>query len=241
MDDLAKVKERIAKLLAKAQGTDNEHEAASFMEKVEAELDKYQLELWEVTSHDDPMGFDVGLEGTSSSPTWQRHLICAIASYYDCRTVRRRGFAKQTGKGTTYDNFAIDIIGRESSRVTVQLMYPFVLEQVRQAGRKLYGEGHKGSAEQLIRRVANALVFRIRKLIDERARKEQATPLAESRNVRALVVVEELKAFIDNQYGELGVGRAKARNTTHAAARAACGISIERQVRGSSQLRLGRG
>ena len=242
MEDLNAVKAKIAKLLAKAQGTDNENEAAAFMAKVEEMLDEYQLEHWQITSHADPMGFDMLYEGTSSSPTWQRHLLGATAQYYGCKMVRRRGLwkLKKTGKGGSSDNFELDVIGRESSRVTVQLMYPFIVEQCRQAGRKLWNEGHGGTADQLTRRVANALVFRIYRLIDERER-APVTAVSTSKNARALVVVNEIKAFVDGQYGKLSSGIARARSTTHAATQAASGISIERQVRGEGQKRIGNG
>lgn len=252
MYDLPTIKAKIAKLLAKAEGTDNETEAALFMAKVEELLDTYQLELWQIADVGDKMGFDVMLEGTSSSPTWVRHLVCAVASFYGCKSIRRHGIyvplepGQKPGKSGpgTFDNFFIDVIGRESSRVTVQLMFPFIMGQLREAGKRLKREGHEGSVEFLTRRVANALTPRIYALLQERERAMRAPAGLQSeaaRQQRALVVVHEINVFVNEQYGKLGKGRARPRSTTDAAHAAAQGISIERQVHGSGQLRLGKG
>lgn len=235
-----KIKQRIQALLAKAQGTDNEHEAAAFMAKAEQLLEEHQIELWQLGDADDLMGSDIMFSGTSSSPTWRRHLLFAVAKYYGCRSVRQFT-PKQTRSGMDYTGFDIHIIGRESSRITVNLMMPFILEQCNEAGRRLFRQGHAGSAAALTRRVANALCARIQRLIYEQERAVASGAKGSALQSRALVVVDELKSFIDKEFGKLSKPTTRVKSTTAAARDAAERVSLYRQTGGAGQLKIGRG
>lgn len=224
---MSNIKAKIEKVLAKAKGTDNEAEAAVFLAKAEAMMEEHQITLLDL-GDDDPMGQFIGMTGTPSSPTWQRHLMSALAQYYGATTVRTRRW--RDGR----EIFELSICGSESARVTTELMYPFVLQQVREQGRKSAAEmGLKPAAAT--RRVANALVHNISRMVAEKA---QAAPRTEAAAKNALVTVEALDAWMDENWPNLGKAR-RSTTSTNATARAAAGrVSLHRQAGGSATKRI---
>lgn len=227
MTDLSKIKAKIAALLAKANGTDNEHEAAAFAGKAQAMLEEYQLSLYDL-GEDDPMGHEKVFSGTPSSPTWKTHLVTQIARLYGCDTIK---------DGTGFNKWDLKLHGRESARITAQLMIPFIFEQCRAAGRDLAAKGHAGSAEQLTRRVANALASRIYQMCLEADKNREE--VAGKASAHALVVVNELRAYIEDLYPNLRKGISRTKRTTAAAKEAANNISLSRQMGGNGNLRIG--
>lgn len=224
----ASIKERISKLLAKATGTNNEHEAAAFMAKVDELLDLYQLELWELGDQSDPMGINVveGLNGASDA--WKINLGNSVAAYFGAQMIRTRFRFKQ-GKHKAMFRVA----GRESARVTVEYMLPFIIGQIKQQARTLKDENPGVSEMVLVRRVANALRIRIWKLINDRENTRTA-----ARQERALVVVDELQAFLDAEFANLKTSVTRP-VVVHDDARAAAEkISLNRQATGEKQKRI---
>ncbi len=63
MSDTTKIKSKIAALLAKARGTDNEHEAAAFMGKAQEMLEQHQIDMGDLIDGDDPVIHSRGLGG----------------------------------------------------------------------------------------------------------------------------------------------------------------------------------
>lgn len=233
MDNIESVKRKINALIAKAQGTDNEHEALAFMAKATEMLERYQLELWQLGDAGDPVGDDVMFVYRDATPSMNdHHVLSAIAKYYGCRVVRTsRSVANKVGRIVTERSY--HIIGRESSRITTQLMFPFIMEQCHEAGKRLAARGH-GSASKCTLRVVNSVIIRIHKLTND-ATEAAKTPETAS---RALVVVNELQAYIDNAYGKLQQNRATTIGTTSAARAEAEKVSLHRQTTGASALRI---
>lgn len=231
-DDLSKIKSKISKLLAMAHGTSNDNEAMAFMAKAEALLDEYQLSIYECGDVGDPMGKTDRFEtGNGSTPTWRKHLLHALARYYGCDLIRM-------WPRDTPGKFDLNIVGRESSRITVQLMFPFVIEQIRAEGRKL-AKRTGNTVDREVRSIATEVSARIWKLLREAKRQGQDANVNAKLDSRALVVVEEMKAYIADVYGSLKISAARAKTTTHGARDAAAGISINRQMSGAGQLRIG--
>lgn len=133
MEDLSKVKERIAKLLAKAEKTDNEHERETFMAKVQEMLEQYQIELHEIRKMggkvDDPLGNNTG--DVASSDAWIFRVTGSAARYFGCRIVWEQQ-DRNNMKRKPYRVF-----GRESARAVFEMMIPYFLSQVRQQGRRM--------------------------------------------------------------------------------------------------------
>jgi len=228
------IKDKITKILAKAQGTSNEAEAAIFLAKAQELMEKHQIDLDDL-GEADPMGKFVGLTGTSSSPTWMRHLMNQIATFYGASTVRT--FTRRDGK----DMFDLYVVGAESARITVELMYPFIIEQVRKEGRASAAKMGLAS-EAAIRRVANALTLRISEM-NRQARQERQGPAGEVRNETArnalIVRGTALSRYLEQEFGQLKSSARRSISTNSVAREAAGRVSLHRQTGGSSQLRIG--
>lgn len=158
------IKDKIAALLAKAEGTDNKFEADMFMAKVNEMLEKHQIEMHEIrtrmgnTADADPIGKEKGSTNIYASMLWARQVAGALARYYGCRYVYWK-------KG---NHFSYEIVGRESARTTFELMLPFVITQVRLQARSLDGiGGNQKSRSVLERQVGQALEIRIAKMTRE--------------------------------------------------------------------------
>lgn len=158
------IKDKIAALLAKAEGTDNKFEADTFMAKVNELLEKHQIEMHEIrkrmgnTADADPIGKEKGKANIYASMLWAREVAGALARYYGCRYVYwKRG-----------NHFTYEIVGRQSARTTFELMLPFVITQVRLQARTLDGiGGNQKSRSILERQVGQALEIRIHKMTRE--------------------------------------------------------------------------
>lgn len=220
-----KITKIIKALLAKAAGTDNENEASIFAAKAHEMMERYQIEVNDVLK-DDPIDRSKPYAATSSSPSYKKHLWRALAHYYGCKTV-----LQWTGD-TDYE---VHIIGRESARVTTELMYPFIMQQVREAGRKL-SQGCSIKPEACIRDVANALVMRLQKLTAAQRATEPQPVTQAGKN--ALLVISETKALMERLYPKLKSVSGRGIGTSDAAPGAAEGISLSRQTTGSTTKRL---
>ena len=214
-----KITKIIKALLAKAAGTDNENEAAIFAAKAHEMMERYQIEVSDVLK-DDPVDRSKPYSATSSSPSYKKHLWVAIARYYGCKTVI---------SWKTHTDYEVHIIGRESSRITAELMYPFIMEQVRKEGRRIAPEmGLKPEAS--IRDVANALVLRINRLIAEQERNQPKPATVAGKN--ALVVTSAVNQLMEQLYPRLKNVNGRGIGTNSAARGAAEGISLNRQATG---------
>lgn len=221
-----KITKIIKALLAKAAGTDIEAEASIFAAKAHAMMEQYQINVSDVLK-DDPVDRSKPYSATSSSPSYKKHLWTALAHYYGCETVMR---------WTTYTEYTVDVIGRESSRVTTELMYPFIMKQVREAGRKVAAFQMNMKTEACIRDVANALILRIHKLTAAQKAVEPQPQTQMGRN--ALLVVSETKAIMERLYPKLKSGSGRSIGTSDAARSVAEGISLNQQMGGSATKRL---
>lgn len=215
------IKLKIAALLAKAESTKNEFEAAAFMAKVNELLEKHQMEMHEVRSAresaGDPMGKQKGEANIYASMMWARDLGGALARYYGCRFVYWK-----IGNHLKYE-----VVGRESSRVTFELMLPFVITQVKLQARKLDGvTGNAKSHSILARQVGQALEIRIWKLVGANdKRRVEITG-------RGLVPVDDLDAAMDQFFPNLKIKKSKPITLDQAAVDAAAKIGLHHQATG---------
>lgn len=192
------IKSKIAALLAKAEGTDNEFEAATFMAKVNELLEKHQIDMHEIRSHsareEDPMGRERGETNIYASMLWARNLAGAVARYYGCQFV----YWKKR------NHFTYDIVGRESARTTFELMLPFIITQIKlQAKRIDSGSFNKVSRSVLERQVGQATEVRVWKLVGAaEQRRAEITG-------KGLVPVDDLAAAMDAFYPDVKKAKQK--------------------------------
>jgi hypothetical protein len=179
--NVEKLKKKIAALLAKAGGTDNEHEAASFAAKAQQMLEEHQLEIGDVVKTD-AIDQSVVFVAPFTNRKWHDLIPPIMAEYYGCKVFRQ----KQPGM-TAYL-----AVGRESSRITLALMLPFVVDQLRHQAAE-YRKRTYFSMKKSMEDVCDAFYFRIRRLID--AQEQLAT--ATGGHSRALVHVDEAQAWMN--------------------------------------------
>jgi hypothetical protein len=215
------LKDKIAKLLAKAEGTDNPHEAASFMEKVNALLEENQIELHEIRARmgnkadADPIIKAAGETNLYASMIWARGVAGALARYYGCRIVYWK----------VGNHFKYDVVGRQSATVTFELMLPFVITQVKLQARKLdAGVYNAKSRSVLERQVGQALQVRIARMIHE----------AEAHRVvltgKGLIPFDNMDEMLKVFFPAVKTGKAKPISLDRDAVAAANNISLNVQA-----------
>lgn len=188
MTNIESIKSKIAALLAKAEGTDNVHEQDAFMAKVNELLERHQIEMHEIRkagTDNDPMT-DIKGEVTRSHE-WPSRVGFALARYYGCKMRRWN----QVGSKARY---TWRVVGRESACVTFDLMYPFILSQVRQQARAFANEVgiSLAKAERSVGVELEARLWRLVEVSDERR-------AANARN--ALVPVSDVDAYMNDRFG----------------------------------------
>lgn len=221
---MSKMKAKIQAIIAKAQSTTHEGEAETLMAKAIELMERHQIDAHDL-GEDDPQGKLNGWQGTPSSPSWQRKLMSALARYYGARSIMQK-----RGKEMT-----LVIVGPESARVTVEVMYPFIVKQVRALGREL-AKAEGTNAEATIRRVANALTIRVIELTLE----QRSRPAHTKAGRNALTIVgTDTDAYFAQQFPHAVAGRRSSISTGNDSTRdAANKVSLNKQTNGSTVKRL---
>lgn len=153
----AALAKKIAAILAKAKSTTFEAEAASLMAKAEQLMRQHGIEALDVENADDPLELDS--EGVRlSSRAWQSTLLYHVAMYYGCDAMFTH---HRSGVTAT-------LCGRESARVTVRLMWPYIRDAVGRQAAAWRASGARISQEVAKRSIAVRLTEKIARLISER-------------------------------------------------------------------------
>lgn len=229
----SKIKSKIMALLAKAKGTENEHEAEIFLSKAMSLMEQHQLDIVDMVGEDDPIIRHVGLKGATSGHAWRRKLYSALAQLYGCKSIRV--VTHVVGKnGRWVEGYEQTLVGRESAIVTTDLIYPWVVSQIRLYAKNLAPQ--TGLSEQgQAKRVAAALISRVSVLV--RANRERAPNTAAGRN--ALVVTNAVQAAFDKHFPSVISKQARGAKTDSLSRAAADSIGLHRQTGAGSTLRLG--
>lgn len=244
-EELNAIKKKITALLAKANGTDNEHEAEVFLSKANEWLERYQLKAYELNV-EDPMGHQKGTAKADSMQGWTHTLGHYVAKYFGARIVWG-----PLGTGSR----PYTIFGPESARITTELMLPYIYTQVRAQGRKFAADRNKSYTDK----------YGLNVFIRERAFKDGIRPMSDSvgfRHVgmaladrisemvkaaeshredlvaRALVPVDTTQELIKAVIGETAPLGKKAPHFVSARGYAD-NISLSRQVHGTETKRIG--
>ncbi len=151
-----KLIDKIRKLMAKANGTDNQDEAALFMEKVQELLVRNdQADIGELT--EDSVGV---MEGERIKPRydtpWFRGLANRVAKYYMCGFVRYR----VTG---ARDHNTYCFVGRQSRIIVASQMFAYIEQTIYRLSNEASKDGivrrnfQKGAAINMAWRLENML------------------------------------------------------------------------------------
>lgn len=220
-ESLERYKRKIAQLLAMANDSSaTEHERDSFMAKAQELMQKYQLEMKDITGAEDLMSRQKGEQGIYTANMWAKYLVHNVAKLYGCRAL----FGSKIRNLVPYE-----LYGRESARVTTEMMLPFIVKQIRQQARILVKE--QGFTQSIAEReVAFAVVTRIRKMLEEENRDRETALTEADAFMRGVTIVVPGKGKVKSGY-------------SGAAAEAAGNVSLHRQTGGPSgkPLMIGRG
>lgn len=250
-DQIQKIKTRIQALLAKARSTEHEAEAELFMGKAMELLEQYQLDIGDLTDANDPILNHMGLHAAASGHAWRWKLYRAVGALYgskgiyvECWLKDDKGEFVMDKHGRYIDGYEFRLIGRESAIITTDLMYPWIVSQVRDAAKTIckqhVADGFKPMSEQgQAKRVAAALIARIWSLV---AQNKEAPASTEVARRNQLMTVDAVEAAFSQHYPSTELMKGSNRSKTDAASRAAAnGIGLHRQTGGASQLKLGNG
>lgn len=215
-----KIKTRIAALLAKAKGTDNEHEAAAFIAKAEEMLEAYQIDLSELGDSDDKVRSHAGLDADGKwVASWHRQVYRMLGEYYGCKSIK-----VSTAKG-----YRQELVGRESAIVTTDLMFVFIKGECNRLGRQMKLAGDAPTDANGARLVGNALALRIAALIIERNKRNADAPsTAAARN--SLLVLDQVVALYEQLHPDVKMLKGKRMSTSASAKDLAGTIGLHRQA-----------
>lgn len=107
MEDLERIKSKIAKLLALAESGCNEHEAANAAAKARAYMDKYQIEAADLGDSNPTEQIEEVAHGYSTArwPQWKQTLAVRVANVNDCFVVFQQNGG---GKVLVFQGFTSD-------------------------------------------------------------------------------------------------------------------------------------
>lgn len=119
-----KIADKVRKLLAKANGTNNEAEAAAFAAKAQALMVEHNLQMSDVEMKEEAL---IGVEHLrfefKDNYPWTRQLASAVAGYYMC------GFYYM-GRTNTFV-----LLGRPSRTEVAKMMFEYLFTTSRRLGR----------------------------------------------------------------------------------------------------------
>jgi hypothetical protein len=224
-----KIKTRISALLAKAKGTDNEHEAAAFIAKAEELLELYQIDLSELGDASDKVKQHVGIDADGKwVASWHRQVYRALARYYGCKSIK-----VATNKG-----YRQEVVGRESAIVTTDLMFVFIKGECNRLGRELKANGGAPTDANGARLVGNVLATRVFTLIREREARDEANPsTAAAKN--SLLVLDQVVALYKELYPDVTLLKGTKTKSTASARELADTIGLHRQAGHTAALQIG--
>lgn len=129
---------KIAALIAKANGTDNEHETEAFEAKARELMAKYNISESDLDT--DKIAHKDADFIISADLIWQNRLVWAVARYFNTIAVQRREYRK----------VYFTIVGRDGDRATVSVMFPYLLKEVRRVAADIInGKSHSSNTRDV--------------------------------------------------------------------------------------------
>lgn len=118
--------DRVRKLLAKAEGTDNEHERESFMAAANALMAKYGIEqaMLGATERRDETPINRRIEVDNPWADVKANLIYHVAEALGCKSIHLRGHGRQSGTRV------VQVFGFASDIERAEVLYTSLLLQM---------------------------------------------------------------------------------------------------------------
>lgn len=228
----SKIIDTIKALLANAASITNPELAALYLKKAHDLMEKHQLEAGDLET-DDPIDKTVGPKANGgASPDWDFQLMFAVARYFGCKSIQWWSQKNTEGVTLRAGQYTMQIVGRESARITAIEMHKYLVKTVRRLGRENATAHCK--ADTMSRRIGRALQIRIGEMTPpEESMRTDLTPAGKN----ALITLDGVLA----KYKELfpdskPIGGAVL--VTKSATALAAGIGLNLQTSSASTLRL---
>jgi hypothetical protein len=252
---MSKIADTVRALLAKAASTEFEHEAEVFLAKAHELMEKHQLSSADLEK-DDPLGAENAYEVKNPYGTdWDFGILFPLARYFGCKAIRIDTVALYKD-GKYKPSFKMEIVGRESARITVIEMHKYLVATIKKLGleksklnlrefrkfRKNHWDemvwtGEYLNADQIRRRIGNAMIERLAILAyREEKKNEQQTTTAAGKN--ALVTLNGVNALFKQRHPEAADIKGAGIMTSNAAREIANSIGLNRQTGGGSTVEL---
>lgn len=203
MEDLAKIKERIAKLLAMSKDTSSPEEAAIAAQRARKLMDKYQIDESSLVTGkgveyvfvDQPHGKSYKYMGE-----WISIIAVAVAKYNDCYAIRcayhgdKPGYSRVGFRGTQQD-----------VEITCQ-MFDYLLDVGLKLTKKYMNGLNKASISDAFKRgYGHEIVDRLAAMTVARREELQAEETG-------LMVIDQKVAAVKERFGEAKYGKTKGGN-----------------------------
>lgn len=188
--------EKIKKLLAKADNSRNssEQEAAVAMEMAMSMMDSAGISMADIqaSTMDDEFG-EMGhswLNGGESKQmfNWKKVLIHSLAYFFDCELVNCPEGRKSK----------VDIIGRESNRITCEMFYNWIHDRTMKEAKERFGS-------QTAKR--NAYCVGVAQGIKMKVFEIKPKAMTSKANGWGIVPINEVKGYLRKIYPELRTGK----------------------------------
>lgn len=227
---------KIAALMAKANGTENEHEAAAFAAKAHAMLAEHNLSLTDVLKYGAAKAGDaVGKTPHSNKYVggWRSSLMNSVAAYYFCKLVISHEYDAATGKNRK----CFLLIGKTHNVAVAVSMFDYLEKTTVRLGREWMRSDAGSRSEQLNfeKGCGLRIAARLDRLRYEAAELAKAAPQGPSGGLPALYNQEAaaIQAFVEAnmQLGKAHASKMRLQGRGAIAGRAAGdGVGLHTQV-----------
>jgi hypothetical protein len=242
MDDIIR---KIAGLMAKANGTENEHEAAAFAAKAQEMLAKHNLSEMDVLKQSaEARGESVSEVELASKYVhgWRVALMDAVTKFYFCRTLMQSCWRPARGGGEVLGKKFI-IIGKPHNAAVAVSMFTYLEKTTVRLAQQWRKENYGTRSEY--QNFENGCGLRIAERLRALMREQQAAKAAAGYTGTTLPALydSESKAIEEFLSGRK-IGKARSRGASvygrggYAGRMAGDGVSLNTQVGQSEQRRL---
>lgn len=214
---MSDISEKIRKIIAKADTTTSPEEAEAFMAKAQQLMMEHGLSMLDLGRLDeDPINHELGVSRWYGG--YHGKVCTAVAAYFGVRIVVSRVHGKNM----------INIFGRESARITYQLMIPYVFKQINKQASRAAKNGEYPTVSTAITRIGNAFAYLISEKNSENQEKHEGT------GTNALVPVDLIREEMMRVFPNMRRKKPGRGSVDENAFKRAGNINLNRQVRSSS-------
>jgi len=227
---MAGMVDKVKALLANAASITDPELAELYLKKALELMEKHQLDANDLET-DDPVDQTVGATANGgASPDWDFQLMFAVAKFFGCKAIQCYSRTKTDGTFARAGQYQMQVVGRESARITAMEMHKYLVATVRRLGRENATVNVK--ADTMARRIGRALQIRINEMCPPAPTAE--TPAGKN----ALVTLDAVEAKYLALHPDARPLGGPGVLTSSKAREIAAGIGLNLQTTGTAALRL---